>query len=593
VSTFFTGARERRRMRLSSPSAVRSLLAGVRSSRAALVALAGNSVLLRGLPDLVVAALVRLLRVIPDWVPVVAAALTSVVAADLATVGLLFEWVLFSYLLYGLLPRLLPGEAPAGPVFGERRFRLLSVALTVALAFPLAAVVPVAFTPPLPQVVGSARGIGVLLVTWMAVALAGTAGYLHVRWWRNASADEQLDFVAATIGREPTAERRADERRSLERDDWAGRLSSGLLLAGTSGRVVVVCALLGFVTAFAGMLFPLVEVAVVAGIVAGVATERVPGRATRYLDPLAGRGEGIERRFYAVAAHATESSKGLFAAMFVVFGFVISTFLALLSVIGLFAAAWLAVASVLRPGAVGGALLALWNAVGFLVCLSAPGLYSIWFWHRMATRLPHFLAHWERRRPGTASVEDPTVGAALVTRPPLALAPVTLAWLPVLAVFGARDGAAVLSTGWFALAWPPLVGVVAWTVRWTRRATPQPPGSDAWALPAAMVVQAGWLGLLGRSVPGFPFGSGESAGVVGLLLALLFVPDAESWLRRRWSLSPGVAMLVIAGAGGTAAVAAGLLAPALVPVRPVLAAGAILLAVSVGGYAVLVAAGER
>lgn len=556
------------------------------------MALAGNSVVWRGLPDLVVAALVRLLRLIPDWLPVVATALTGLVAADLSLLGHLFEWLLFSYLLYRLFPRLLPDEAPAGPVFAERRFRLLAVAISVALALPIAAVVPSAFRPSLPDAVALASAPWVPLGVLVAAAVAVTS-YVYVRWWRHATPDEKLAFAAAAVGHEPTAERLTAELATLERDDWAATLDSGLLLFGSAGRVVLVCGMLGLVAAFAGMLFPLVEVVVVAGVAAGLVAERFPERVGRRLAPLVDRTTGVEERFYAAAGYATSSPKGMVTSLFVVFGFLLSTFLAVWSVVALVVAAYLAVAVVRQPAAASGILVGLWNALGLLTCVSLPGVYSVWFWRRMATRLPHFLAHWEARRPGTASVADPTVGRALVTRPPLALAPAFLPWLPVLAVFRAGDANAVLSTPALALAWPALVLGVLWTVRWTRRTTPQPPGTDAWALPTAMAVQIGCLELIGWTVPGFPFGSGGALGAFGLLVTLLYVPDARSWLRRQRGLGPGLAMLLVAGTAGVVVATAGLLVPGVALGRVAVAVGSTLVVVSVVGYAVLWAAGER
>jgi hypothetical protein len=129
-------------MRVPGQSLLARASALVRSPRAVAASLAGNSLAWQALPDLLASGLGRLADAAWGALPF---GLTAVVVAteDAATVGLVFEWVLFGYLVYRLLPRLFPDEEPGASVLDERWFKLLTAALVLALAQPIAASLPV------------------------------------------------------------------------------------------------------------------------------------------------------------------------------------------------------------------------------------------------------------------------------------------------------------------------------------------------------------------------------------------------------------------------------------------------------------------
>ncbi|MEF8885996.1 MAG: hypothetical protein V5A44_12865, partial [Haloarculaceae archaeon] len=264
-------------MRLPGWSLADAVSEFLQSPRGVIASLAGSSLAWGGTPVVLGGRLTALEDLVAGVLPFATVGVASVVTVDAVAVGVAFEWVLFGYLVFRLLPRLLPADEPAGPVLESGRFRLLAVASVVALAQPLGASLPVILAESVRVVtVDSARDFLGLFVVWVLVSWGAIGGYLYREYWRTASPDDRIDFVDQMTGDAVTSDRRADERADLRRDDWVGPTSSGFLLLGASGKVVVMCSLLAFVAALGSMLFPLVETLVLVGILTGSVVDRRP-----------------------------------------------------------------------------------------------------------------------------------------------------------------------------------------------------------------------------------------------------------------------------------------------------------------------------
>ncbi|MEF8853490.1 MAG: hypothetical protein V5A44_12065, partial [Haloarculaceae archaeon] len=185
---------------------------------------------------------------------------------------------------------------------------------------------------------------------------------------------------------------------------------------------------------------------------------------------------------------------------------------------------------VARPSAGTSSPLATWNALGFLCSVVTPGLYSLWFWTRVAVRVPAFLVDWEQSTPGVAALDADTDRPDRVTRPPYALLPLTLLLVPVAVATGVPGPAGSLAGGnyLYAVGWPVLFGLVVWSVLWTVRAPPQPASTDGRALAVAFLVQLAWLVALGYLFSdGLAFApwAAVAVGLFGLLA--YYTPEFE------------------------------------------------------------------
>lgn len=199
-------------MRRPGRSLVEALSGFLRSPSGVLASLAGNSLAWGGTPVVLGGRLTVLEDVVAGLLPFATAGVATVFAVHAVTVGVAFEWVLFGYLVFRLLSRLLPTGEPAGGVLEPRRFRLLAVASVVALAQPLGASLPVIFSESVRVVTLDSAGdfLG-LFPVWIALRWGVVGGYLYWGWWRDASPDDRIDFFDQTTGDTVTPDQRADE----------------------------------------------------------------------------------------------------------------------------------------------------------------------------------------------------------------------------------------------------------------------------------------------------------------------------------------------------------------------------------------------
>lgn len=557
---------------------VGAVRAAVKTTRGVLAMLAGSSLLLRGVSlDVELADVLAAIR----WL------------------GFGLEWLLFVALVYLFFPRFLPDDPPAGVVVRARWFRLVVTVVVFVVALPLADATPTLFAPamlPGPGLAGSTLVLAFL--SWIGLAWLVLAVLVGQRWWNAASADERTAFVLQFRPRSATDAERRRVREAYERDDWMGSVSRAFGVVGATAIVVLICFFLGLAVGVASMLAPLPQAVVLGGLAVGVVGERVPERrGGRWLLGIRDRAESPETRLYLVLQYVLASRKGTMAAPFVVCSLLVVFPLVFVSLFGPLVAG---VLLFLHPGellrAVGASPLGAWNALGILVCLSIPGLYGLWYWLRLVARLPHYLAYWEETTPGDAAITDADL-PPLVARPPDYLLVPTGALLLFAGVASFGGGELPLLWGvLFAIAWPIVAVAVALSVAWTVRRDDRPatrgfqlPKADGRALPAAFLVQLGWLWLLstdrvlGDGIPAI--GAGEIAVIAAFGVALYYVPDAEIELERRVDADvPSVALSSILF-GGFFVVLGAIAAVIITPAPGLLAIAGGLLVGGLGGLA--------
>lgn len=508
-------------MRTGVRASVRSVGDALRPPWGLLGVLAGNSLLFRGLSSLAEWRPVSFLAGEGGEVVLAVASITLRTSSTFALVGFGFEWLMLAYLVFAFLPRVFARWERAPAVFGTGRFRLTATLVVLGIAFPIAAAVPspVGTSP----VVGGSPGLPSL------VLIVGFAAFLVLLRADLAGAPPAalIEFTERIFPQEFEEE----EKPPLLREDLLGRLNRFGLLTMIVAYVVLLCGVMGALAAFASFLFPLPELVVLAGATAALAGRWLPGSL-----PLRTRTVDVEASFFRLVGYFLASRKG-YTVLLVAFAGSLSMvvgFLSLLASVGLvLSTPSLLIRFPTSPVRV-------WAAAGYAVCLAIPGLYAAWFWVRVTIRVPRFLADWEAAVPGEAPIGDVGDLPPTVTRPWGVLLPPTLPLLLAAHVaptagllvldervcddlgicrtvghglletlrrfplldwpFGPLEPSTVagfpgMEAPAFALGWPLAVGVVAWSVRWTRRHDPQPPGTDNLAIVAAALVQVGWVAL--------------------------------------------------------------------------------------------------
>lgn len=520
------------RWNVSTTAVTNALTATVTTPRRALATLAGNSLLFRAVPDTLLPALGRVADSLADTalIPFVLAAL-AVRGEELRLVGAGFDWLLLGYLVYQLLPRLFSEAEPAASFVGRRRFRLLATVLVCVFAVPIADQVPGVFSRSvLPPVVASAVNrmdvFVFVFVGWILASSTLIGVYLHGAWWRDAAIDERVAFMDQIRPGSPTDEQRAEIRDDLGRDDWVAPVSNGVGVISCTLVLVAVCLFLSMAVGFVGILFPLPQVVVLVGVTAPAVGKRFPDGIGPSGTGIRNRAVDIEMRFYRMLKYVSTSRKGMMVAPFFVVGTLVSMLLTLLSFV---AVAILVVIVIYRPDVFLSSqisILTRWNIVGYLLCGTVPGLFSLWFWVRETERIPQFLQDWERRRPGTASITEESLPAP-ATRPPgvLLVPTVFVVLFPVFFWIGGQETVPFLPNATFAVAWPLALGLTLWAVRWTLRAAPQPPWTETYALPSAYLLQLLWVNVLFDAMDQPLFSTPEFVAVAVGGVTMFFMPD--------------------------------------------------------------------
>lgn len=169
-----------------------------------------------------------------------------------------------------------------------------------------------------------------------------------------------------------------------------------------------------------------------------------------------------------------------------------------------------------------------WNSFSNLVIPLTIALYGFWFWFRGVKRVPAFLDAWEAvDSSGTNGPEPPQTSTV---RPPWFMLP------PALLFFAWWANTYVTLTppyndilvAVYAITWPTLLGVTLWTVRLGFTGTPQPPETDNYVLPGALLIQS--AGILATDL--VPTRWRAALGVMGVLW-IYYYPDVVRQSHRK------------------------------------------------------------
>jgi putative effector of murein hydrolase LrgA (UPF0299 family) len=446
------------------------------------------------------------------------------------TIGEILMWSLYGYLLYTLLPELLPGSV-AG--LADDRTPLLLLALgAVVLAQPVAdrfatirSVANLTF-----QASGSNTWVGwiertlLLAVAWLGVMTA----YLRVGRDGPPHADE--GGLARLLDADEVTQIRRTNATDRTVPQWVVLLLNELL---PSTVLTMLCLFLGLLAGVLTTFYPLPELLFVGVGVVGVAGSKLDDQA------LPGRGAvdvDLEGDVGRALATALRGQKGIAITVPTVLGVFNALYVFLYGIRaitrageGIHSAGRIGIESGPSPGSVARLTGAL-SGVGVAVTAFVSAGCLLWVWSRLARRSPAFVTAWTRRW-GDESGARPVVD---LDRPPGAVVvpyALVFASLPVLFT---DDPTSPLRLGYAGL-WPlGLLAVVGW-IRLGRRRPTRSPLSDNWWYPISVGV--GFVFVRATALEGTRLGTFLAGSLwIGLaFLAVLlfhFGPELQWWLER-------------------------------------------------------------
>ncbi|WP_135822462.1 hypothetical protein [Halostella litorea] len=475
----------------------------------------------RTLPEVPARRVAGVLELLLDGLAgVVLAGAVTVTLGDLDAFGVLCQTAFYGCAVYQFLPRVLPTDGLGGELFDRPSYRAFATAAALVVGVPLSGSVPVLFsTSPLavldaalpaavPAQFSTAALLGAFFLAF-GVACVGTGLYVYFGWWRTAGFDDRVELFDQLSSRRLTDEDVTDARERYERGGVDYHVTAFFVLFGVAAQVAVTLVFLGFLSAFLAMLFPLTELLLLTAGAASVAADRLGDRTPRLaavVERAAARKGDLEARFLALLAYRRLSRQGDGVVLYLIAAVLCQVLLVLFSMVAVVALLYGVLVNLgeIRAPGWNTAVLA-WDAVGILLCAALPGFYGLWYWARQAARVPAYLEHWERTRPETVDLSTLRDRPPEVTRPVGNLLVPSLAFVPLAAVTATGSGAlSPTNRVVFGLAWPAVLGVVAFAVRETLRRPPQPPHTDGTAIQVAFAVELTWLWLLfgGVLLPG-------------------------------------------------------------------------------------------
>lgn len=358
-------------------------------------------------------------------------------------------------------------------------------------------------------------GVGLSLVGWSLTAVVLLWYLRHVHGWTLVHPWSRAVSVVEWVGpRETAAEFAAGalapdaepgRRRAVARTLWL--VAVGLLVAFP----VVLC---GGLSTLLIRAFPFPDLLLLTWVAASsvlARTDRGPG--PEWVESV--RFE-IDRFLHGAVENATRGWQGLCSTILVLVGLIPPV--GLLSATPSLALRLVEVASLLPAAAgdvraLGVAALGTWVILGLLALVLSTALLGLWAWIREFRRLPRFLDQWE----GTPRTGAPARVPGVAVLPSLALLAGGVSLVPLLSGPGTVAAMAPL-----ALLWPVLVGLQAWTVRYTRRRTATPLRHENYWIAAAATVQFLVLWGVGSLAPDVSvWAFAPQIGVMTLLFAVL------------------------------------------------------------------------
>ena len=443
---------------------VRGALGSVRPSEWATAGTLTVEVLVRGVPDLLLAA--------ADLSPLAASVLINTTVGDPAALVVL-NTLFLGTVFYTFLPDVLPARVA---VVTDRPLRLTLAAGSAAVAFPAVGVFNA------PDAAPWGRLAFPVIVVAVLATVSGTLGHFH------------LTRERSLLAWESDLRRFVRDRHVVDRDEYRDKWRSYLdgpapvrwaaalvTVAGGAAAFGLVVTVFGLAGAALNAVFPVLELLVVVGLVLRATGGADAERTVRGL-PIPTSAPDPEAAFYDDLTATFRSVRGTTSAMMVVF--------VLLIVLSLFAGATPALGPMFSLGTTalrtGLELVAAFPAstadgvAGLEYLLRAGGRlslavglpvaigYAAWYWYRQMRRLP--------------AVFGDTSPA--VVRPPGYSVPaaVPLSLCGLVTEVGSVTRVAVSASG---LLVPVALVAVGWSVRETLRREPQPAATDRRALPVA------------------------------------------------------------------------------------------------------------
>lgn len=180
-----------------------------------------------------------------------------------------------------------------------------------------------------------------------------------------------------------------------------------------------------------------------------------------------------------------------------------------------------------------------WSQAGSRILPVVAGMWSLWYWLQVLRRLPAFVAEWNAKR----EIDVPRVAVQLPRRPNDFLIVPALLWIGPYAYSEKTRGLEL----WYldavhGIVWTAVVIGVGLLFVVERRREPQPPMTDAYAVPLALAVQTASVATmevyysLSNSLYLLVF----PVVISGALVTLFFVPDLVSIAREADTVLPAL-----------------------------------------------------
>lgn len=466
-----------------------------------------------------------LARILPDLVELdFVAVLVTILLNELGStflIGLLFSLPLYAYVVYTLAPRIFPSAVR--DVTDARVFRLVTAVSALFV--------------PMWWFGGGFSGV-ILTGAMVFVILTPLLFPCYVLYvdGRNAVTQEGFLFsMGAAMGQHE------DVRYRLR--DIPYRWLTGplvlLVVLESLLLVYIVFAFLGVLVVVAAFIYPITESLILGWVVFSSISRRGPEK-----DDRVPRWADLEQRVLTTARATTMGTKGVLSVGIVIIGMGFSAVMVLI----------LSHLQISRTTNIS----QLFVVGMLLVTLGTYSLYGLWYWLRLAARLPTFLEFWYSRKRGSGVSAPGDQARRLPTRPPWYMLPPTLVLASMAAMthFDPDSGLFILFVG----AWAASLLLTVASVWIALAAVPQPALSDSLALPLSVYVQVGGFLLL-TTDPVALVGNLAAGDVLGdpavtrslLYLSLpglvYYIPDALSQrLRDGKRRFLGVTFLLVAAA---------------------------------------------
>lgn len=469
--------------------------------------LAGNSLLFRILPEM---THFRPLRLLIDILNIeflsLLVAFLSIQTTGFRVIAVASEQLLFYFILYKYLPKILPSGPKVNEVVKLHSFKLLILTITAVIAIPIQSGVPAIWDADLVTLFNFQELPDFLFFQtfgWVIFGLAMgwllIAGYVYVTWWRDASIADKIEFMDQSSRQTMTHEQRIEETKNLAKSNWIGVLSRSMGLIVVSGLLTATSFFLGFLVGFATMLFPLPELFIIIAIGIGAVGNVSPQRTSNNLLSIKHRLDNFELRIFNVVRLFQGEPKGMMTALLLITGFTVNLLIVFMSIIAMTGIILIFAVNFKQiPSTILSYPLQIITGFGVLVILTIPGLYGLWFWYRETFRISHFINEWRLAIPDDVPLTPESELPPEVSKPVGNLIIVSSTWIPIGIYYKLSTGIEtpnwinilVLSTGILA------VYCTYWSIRKTLQKDAQSFSHEDRSIMTGVLIELVWLWLL-------------------------------------------------------------------------------------------------